>query len=1107
MGTILGSVRDPSGSAVGQCKVTIHNTGTDARRSTVTDSTGNYDAPNIEPGNYEVIFEAPGFQRTVTQVELLARQTARIDGQLPLSTQTETVNVEAAATVINTEVSNLAETKQGRELVDLPVAIATRGTGSTSPMSTLTTQPGVQTDPNGGISVAGTKPSMLSMSIDGITSMGPRTAGPLVEMFPSFYSIAEIRVSEVNNSAEFGGISDITTISKSGTNAYHGGLFENLQNKNLTARNEFSAIKPKLIMNDFGAYFGGPISVPKLYSGKDKTFFFMSYEGLRLPRESVITESVPSLALRSGDLSAYSSRIYAPGSNVPFPNNQIPLTMISPIALNAMKYQFQLPNTGPVTGPLSIANNSTVNFPTPITSNQGDIRIDQVINSKQSAYSRFTYKNRSVTDLPASGTTQITLLNGPFTKPEIDFGLVVAHNYVISPTIVNEVRTGFNGNHYATFFNDNPAQLVSEIGVNIPPPYPNANTMPNFNIQGFNQTGGTNSSIGRNNTFQLIDGLTWSKHQHTIKFGGDFRYMTGFYSNVFANDQLGVYKFTGSVTSAVQAGASSPYIGNPFAAFLLGVPDQTQLATVIQPNAQAYAYSLAFYTQDDWKITSRLTLNYGLRWEYHPMFQDHLLNVTNFLPDYTSVVNGQLVRGAVVIPNQDSFKILNPGFAESIAPTPILTAAQAGLPPGMRFSQKTDFAPRIGFAWRPFTDGKTVIRGGYGRFIEGPLGSLISAQWGVHTSNYGAYNQIIVNGQPTLQFPYPFPSNLAQPGQQTFYQAQDIHFKDPYVQQWNLTLERDLGAGIGVRISYDGSHGSDLGRQGYFDTPPANTIGYSAAVKAGYLPFPLWAIMETETNGGFSNFHSGTVTFKKRFAQGLQFQGTYTFARNLSAGQGYNPSAFATEAGGAATDLGNPGLDYGNVAYTRRNRVLVTFLYELPFGKGKMLVRNANSLVDRIVGGWELAGFLLFQSGPFLTVTVPGADPSGTGFAANVGNGRADIVAGQPLYPSNQNLNNWLNKAAFVVPQNNIGRFGDAPAGNIQGPGTQSVSISMMKAINFTEAMRFQIGAQAANLFNHPNYAPPNTTFNTAPFGTISALQSAEGAGPRVIQLTARFIF
>jgi len=205
--------------------------------------------------------------------------------------------------------------------------------------------------------------------------------------------------------------------------------------------------------------------------------------------------------------------------------------------------------------------------------------------------------------------------------------------------------------------------------------------------------------------------------------------------------------------------------------------------------------------------------------------------------------------------------------------------------------------------------------------------------------------------------------------------------------------------------------------------------------------------------------------------------------------------------------LSNIGLDYGNVAYTRRNRSLTTFLYELPFGKGKMLLKGANGLVDQVVGGWELAGVLLFQSGPFLTVTVPAADPSGTGFANNVGNGRADVVAGQSFYAANQTVSNWLNPAAFAVPPNNIGRFGNASVGNIQGPGTQSVSISMMKSVRFTESMRFQVGAQAANLFNHPNYAPPNTTFNTASFGTISSLQTAEGAGPRVIQVTARFTF
>jgi hypothetical protein len=388
-GTIVGSVQDPSGSGV-TATVTIHNLETAGQRTTVTDPAGNYSVPNIEPGNYEVTFEAPGFQRTVARVELLARQTARIDGHLPVASQTEIVNVEATgAPTINTEVSNISETKQGRELVDLPVAIGTRGAGSTSPMSTLTSQPGVQTDPNGGISVAGTKPAMLSMSIDGITSMGPRTAGPLVEMFPSFYSIAEIKVSEVNNTAEFGGISDITTISKSGTNGYHGGAFENLQNRELNARNEFVATKPKLIMNDFGAYFGGPISIPTLYSGKDRTFFFMSYEGLRLPRQSVVSETVPSIPLRNGDLSVYSTPIYAPGSNTPFSNNQIPLTQISPIALNALKYLFQLPNSGAIN---SIANNVNVNFPTPISSNQGDMRVDQQINSKQTAYARFTYR-------------------------------------------------------------------------------------------------------------------------------------------------------------------------------------------------------------------------------------------------------------------------------------------------------------------------------------------------------------------------------------------------------------------------------------------------------------------------------------------------------------------------------------------------------------------------------------------------------------------------------------------------------------------------------------------------------------------------------------------
>jgi hypothetical protein len=215
----------------------------------------------------------------------------------------------------------------------------------------------------------------------------------------------------------------------------------------------------------------------------------------------------------------------------------------------------------------------------------------------------------------------------------------------------------------------------------------------------------------------------------------------------------------------------------------------------------------------------------------------------------------------------------------------------------------------------------------------------------------------------------------------------------------------------------------------------------------------------------------------------------------------------ATEAGGTVQDRFNLGLDYGNVAFSRRERFLSTFLYQLPFGKGGMFLKSASGLVDRLVNGWELGGVLLFQSGPFMAVTVPGADPSGTGFPLLVGNGRADVVSGANFYPASQTWNNWLNKAAFAVPANNIGRFGDSAIGNVVGPGTQSVSMSLMKAVQIKESARFQIGLQVANLFNHPNYATPNTTFNTAAFGTLSNLQSAEGAGPRQMQLTVRINF
>jgi hypothetical protein len=767
--------------------------------------------------------------------------------------------------------------------------------------------------------------------------------------------------------------------------------------------------------------------------------------------------------------------------------------MISSVSANALTYLFPLPNAG---SPNAIANNYVANIPTPITSDQADLRLDHVINSKMTVFARGTYKIRSTEAVPTGSP-----LLGPFSQPEIDFGYTVAFNWIIRPNLINEVRGGFNGNHSGTTISDaGSAAYVNEIGLqNLPQPYPTSGPVPWFNISGFQATGGAASTKSRNGTQQVIDNLTWIKGAHTMKFGGDYRYLTYHGQNVYDAYELGEYAFTGAVTGTL--GAKNAYIGNPYGAFLLGIPDKTYLDTNTQGAIDGYDPAYAFFAQDDWKATQRLTINFGLRYELHPRFYDHDNNISNVLPDYQSIINGQSVLGAVVIPD-GGLSILSPGFAQSIYPTPILLASQAGLSNNLHITNKLDFAPRFGFAYRLTKDSKTVIRGGYGKFIEIPLGTLLGAGWAIHSADQAFFNNTITNGVPALKFPSPFPSNLAVTGSQFFQQASDLHYPEGVVQQWNLTVERDLGFNTGLRLSYDGNHGSNRGVQVNLGQLPPNTLGFSNAT--ALLKYPLFGEVESEVGGGIQNYDAFTASLNKKFSGGLQFLASYTFARNLTDAQGFNPTTFASEAGGNATDLSDFRLDYGNVAFTRRNRFLGTFLYQLPFGKGSL---SAGRIANPIVQGWELAGVLLFQSGPFLTVSVSGADPAGVGFPQIEGNGRADIVSGVSVYPTNQGISQWLNPAAFAVPPNNIGRFPDSPVGVAQGPGTQSVSLSLLKTVQIKEKYRIQLGAQTANLFNHPNYSPPNTTFNTSAFGTITSLQSAEGAGPRTIQGTFRVSF
>ncbi|MCU1313108.1 MAG: hypothetical protein JWM54_865, partial [Acidobacteriaceae bacterium] len=438
---------------------------------------------------------------------------------------------------------------------------------------------------------------------------------------------------------------------------------------------------------------------------------------------------------------------------------------------------------------------------------------------------------------------------------------------------------------------------------------------------------------------------------------------------------------------------------------------------------------------------------------------------------------------------------------------------QAGIPETLRYTDKKDFGPRVGFAWRPRGNDKLVVRGGWGRFIEQPLGFSLVSGWAVHSSflNY-SYQGVDQSGNPTIAFPAPFSSTVVSGGA-SFQYAFPVRYVDPTVQQWNLTLEQDLGHDIGFRASYIGSHGSNLETFVDLNQVPANTIGWSAAFPQ-YAPYQSWGYIQSIVNGAESNYNAMSVAANKRFANGLQFQSSYVWTRDLSNAGGYAPSSIQTEgnSSGVASDRFHLGRDYGNVAFDRRHRFLTTFLYELPFGKGKALAYNSG-LLNTVGGGWQVGGVAVLQSGAFLTPYQTTTDPAGTNMLSNVGATRADRVPNTALYVHRTSTANgdpvYLNSGAFTDPSNNGGGFGNAGVGSVVGPGTETLSLSLIKKTALSEGTTLYFGAEASNLLNHRNYDIPDLNVDDGPgsFGVITALQSAEGAGPRNIELTARIVF
>jgi len=1113
-GTVLGTVRDNSGAVVPKAKVSLTDTDENTSRSTLTEANGEYQFVNAKAGHYKVEVLAAGFERFyATELQLVARQTLRVDVGLQVGQVSTAVQVEGQAGVITTDTQTIQSTLDGNALTTLPGNV--RGmNGSTSPYALIAALPGVQPDDSGNFSIQGGLQSMSQFSVDGISITNVGGNSPLTDAFPSVESIAEIKVQGVGNTAEFAAVGDVTTISKSGTNEFHGGLFWYHQNSALDATAFGQLTKPRLISNDFGVSAGGPIVVPHLYNGKNKTFFFGTYEGLRLPRAQTIQNQVPTAAMRTGDFSASGITVIDPTTGAPFPNDKIPANRINSVAAGFLAL-YPTPKAGNLNTPH--AANYVANSDQSVHSNQFDARVDHYLTSKMSVFGRFTWKD--------IGQAFPQALLVPSEQYAVNYKmLATSWNWNLRPNLINEFRFGFTLNPASQTLPFNGAKFTSSLGlVGVGPTFP-FNGLSEIDMGSYTcLCTDRGNSVSANNTYQWNNNTTWTHGRHTIKFGFDIRRIKAVSALGFiGGDNYGNFNFTGG------------FSGDPFGDFLLGLPGQTGIDQVVHDN---YGLSMQYgvYAQDSFHLTPRLTLEYGARWEFHPGYTDQFGNIGNFVqvPKSGEVVypnGGQATLAPLFLASFNACPQLGStsGPTQNGAPcTPVLDATQAGLPQGLRTSPQR-VVPRFGFAWRPTANDKTVLRGGFGMYDTPSMGSIYYALTGTLQSNTATYSNISPTGGPIFQWPQIQTGGagaVAPYGTAYFGTANDPHWREPYTMQWNFSIDRELGFSTGLRVSYIGQGTRDL-----VYAPNLNQSAYSttfyAAQPLSDRPYPNWGVVNTRAVGATMNYNSGQVEVTHRFQQGLTFDSTYTFAKNLADNQGPDPGGFAGEnAGGRSMDANNLKAEYGPVWGTRRHRWITTGVYELPFGRGRKFMSSSSRLADAVLGGWRLSNIFLVQSGPYETPYFSNGDPSGTGSG----------LIGRPQHPDrlangsvpNPTASRWLNPAAFTCPgvsnwtigspctigdnpasdASPIGRFGNSGIGLVTGPGTVNLSTALGKSFAITERVHFKIEASFTNLFNHVNLADPVAAIDNPSFGQITSARGSDFGGYRTGQISARIDF
>ncbi len=1049
-GTITGSVQDPTGAQIPGAAVVALNVDTGITYKTSTTEAGIYVLPLLPAGGYQVSVEAQGFKRFLREgLTLAPDQRMRVDVRLELGSMSEQVSVTAESPVLKTDQSSTGGNFQPSQFESLPV-----GRGAAGLMQLL---PGVQRNSTQGFWVGnnnGSPDSTTDFKVDGVPAAnnnnGLVTATPVLEL------VEQVVVHTSNYSAEFGrGATQVEMTTRAGTNRFHGTLFEYFGNNALNATsfmsNVYGASKPVQRYNLFGGTISGPLLLPKLYDGRNRTFFTFGYQGKRERGYNQIVSSVPVDSMRSGNF-AGGATIYDPATTRrnpsgagfirdAFPGNRVPADHMDPVALKILEVGFPLPNLA------GTANNYVRSGPEQSPGDNFNTRVDHSFSDANRLTARYLYRRQFATNLTAfPGPAGAGGGSNNLHKNVFNHAISADDTYTLRPNLMNNVHFGYFRMYSPADCPGIDEDWAGKVGLkNLGP-----EKFPQVKIAALATIGGGAYSIQiPANTYQFSDSLLAVRGRHALKIGFEFRKLE--YDTWNAGANSGQFNFNTLPTANLQTQKQ----GIGFASYLLGIPNGATVALQYKEGYKFRWNAVTAYVQDDYRLNNRLTLNVGLRWETETPRRELANQQSNF----------------------------------NLRTLSLDMAGKNGYPETLDDGNWRNFAPRVGFAYTAPGDGRTVVRGAYGIFYlptNTALGKtpFTAGPWS-RTYSYSSLDSGVTfpitlrGGVPPMSFNDPYVLSLL-----TGVSWLSRNYPPAYMQQWNLNVQRGVGAGTVVEAGYVGTKGTHL-RMGYDlnQVPPALLgPGDSQARR----PYPAAGSISAEKAPvGSSTYHALQARFERRMAKGISYQGAYTFSKsidNYSVGSVQNNYDLRAERSLSLFDM--------------RHNLAFSLVYQLPVGKGRWLL-NRGGLLNAVLGGWNFSALSSARSG----------NPLAMGTVTNLtgsmgGSSRPNRLRGARLSGEQRGRLRWFDAGAFALPEPFTFGNDSATEPSLRAPGEFNCDLLVAKEFQITETKRLALRSEFFNALNHYNPGVPNTTIGDPAVGTITT-----GNDGRTIQLSLKFYF